>query len=265
MRGLFLHGNTNTIGEVFSRSANGSRSSEGDLGSNLTDQAGTDNAVTAELGLDGSSFRILEGSSNGDNIAWFGRGMGSLGCEGECRSNLVEEANVELRELGCGSDRGKDRTTRVRSSQVEGSNTSLSGEAIGQIASNLHAGRQSGAKGGADLGHVLNIKDTGGKDVSVGVVDAYISSLVSLEGHSDTRRNFEGGLQYVSTIGLDLNLVEGQTSVAELGADLGRESTSGTSLGLDCYGNWTSILLALEGDTASVVVAQKVCIFNSGH
>ena len=184
--------------------------------------------------------------------------MGSLGSKGEILVDLVEEANVELRELGGSSEGGKDWASSVGSSNVEGSDTSLSRKTIRQVTSDLHAGSKSETGRSADLGHVLDIKHTSGKDVSIGVVDANIGTLVSLEGNADARGNLEGSLQHVSAISLHLDLVERQTSIAELRANLGRKSTSATSLGLDCDSDRTGILLALKADAAGEVVTQKV-------
>lgn len=253
----FLHGDSETGlegGRV--RGRHGTSDSQGNLGSNVTHQARRNDSVASHLGLDGSN-RGLVGATNGRNVTGFASSVDSLGRKREIVVDLVEHANVDLGQLGSGSDTGKERSMRVASANVETRKSGLSSKGVGSISTNLDSLGESKTSRSANLGHVNDIKDTSGNKVSLRVLSTQVGTLARLEGKLDVRSDSEGSLQDASTVSLDLSLVNIEFGIRKLGTNLGRESTSSALLSLNGHSDGTGRLLALERYLVGVVISQK--------
>ena len=84
--------------------------------------------------------------------------------------------------------------------------------------------------------------------------------MLPLKESFDALAGDEGGFEDLSAVSGELDLVEGKTGVGELGTDLGGEGTTTAAGGLESYGDWSGILLGLEGDFVGVVLGQNVCV-----
>lgn len=190
--------------------------------------------------------------------------MDRLRGDRELGAHLVQQTNVELAELGGGSETGKDGSRRVASANAESRKARGSRESIRGITTNLDALGEAHAGRTAHLGHVHDIKDTSGVKVSLDVVDTQVGTLVSLEGKLHVGGKHEGGFQDASTVGLDLTLVHVEFGVRKLGANLGGKTTVLALLGLDRYSDGSGILLALERYRVGKVIRQEayneVCV-----
>jgi hypothetical protein len=254
----YLHDNSKSVlegGEVGHVDRSGS--SQSNLRGNIPDQRSRDKTRSDILGLDGSEGGLV-GTTNTEDITHLISRVSSLRGKRNVAVDLVEKSDVDLRELARTGETGKDGSVGVASTNIQAGEAGLSRKSVGGISSSLNSGRKTNAGTGAELGHLSNIEDTSRVEVSVGVVNAKVSSLVGLEGKLDIGGDLQRSLQDTSAVGSALSLVNIELGVGELGSNLGGKCTALTSFGLDGHCNWASILLAFESGFCGVVIVQKV-------
>jgi hypothetical protein len=209
-----------------------SGSGQSNLGGNIPDQRSRDKTGSDILGLNGSEGGLV-GTTNTEDITHLISRVRSLRGKRNVAVDLVEKSDVDLRELARTGETGKDGSVGVASTNIQAGEARLSRKSVGGISSSLNSRRKTNAGTGAELGHLSNIEDTSRVEVSVGVINAKVSSLVGLEGKLDIRGDLQRSLQDASSVGSALSLVNIELGVGELGSNLRGKSTALTSFGLD--------------------------------
>jgi hypothetical protein len=254
---LSLDGNSESILEgALISSCNGSASGDLNLRSNFLDETSRDNSVRSALSLKVSE-RSLVNTAYSNNINLLGAGVGGTTGKRNIGLYLVQHGKVDGWQLVRSGNCCKKISLAVWSSYIERSE-GLSLDAVSSISSNDNSSLQSQTSRGRNLRQVLNIKLGGSAEISLFVVSSKISSLASLEGEFESWCGGEGGLEGLSSIGFELSLVEGKSSVGELGSDLWGKGSSGCTgcVDGDCYRS--SRLLTFETNFGAVVVVDKV-------
>jgi hypothetical protein len=256
--GRDLHDNSKSVleaGEV--GSIDGSRGSQSDLWCDILDERSRDGVAGSVLGLDGSKRSLVGATESVEITSNITRVSGRRGNR-KIVVDLVKEAKRDLGKLVSTGETGKDGSVGVASTGVQGTEAGFSREGVCGISSNLDSRGKTNAGGGAELGHLNNIKDASSIQVSVGVVNSEVSSLVGLEGKLDIGCDTERGLQDASTVGGSLGLIDIELGVGKLGSNLGRKSSALAPFGLNGDGDGASTLLAFERSLGSVVFSQKI-------
>lgn len=255
---FILHDNAHTVlegGKV--RDGCRTRGRQGDLGSNFLDQGGRDDSRTSVLGLDDTK-RSLVRTTNARHVAHLVAAVGGHGSQRNDGTDLVQKADVDLREFVGARNAGNERSRRVAGASVHCGQAGLSRQAVRGITTSLDARWEAHAGAGAELGHVNDVNDARGEKVALSVVNAEIRSFAGLEGEVDMRSDLEGRFQDVAAIGRRLGLVDVELGVRKLGSNLGRQSTALSTLGFNRHGHRPSTLLAFEGLLGRIVVVQEI-------
>ena len=240
------------------RDRDSSRSRQGDLGHKFTGEASRDIVVAVVFGLDGSDISHLERGTDAIDVANLVRRVCGGGSQGQVTVDLVQKSQIDSG-LGRGRDRGKQRPGGVGGSGIKGGETRGSREGIGSIGTNLDSTSHTQADGRANLGHVHDIDDTSGVQASLGVVDAKISVLATLEGKLDVGGELERSLQDSGSIILQLSLVEAELGEGVLGSNLGGKAAGFVLLGFDGDRDRACRLFGLEDELGGEVVVQEIC------
>mmetsp|Transcript_9305 Transcript_9305/g.18746 ORF Transcript_9305/g.18746 Transcript_9305/m.18746 type:complete len:232 (+) Transcript_9305:219-914(+) len=213
---------------------------------------------TIVLGFEGSHVGNLVGEAYSvDRAQLIGRMCRRRG-ETKVRIDLVQESEVDLGIGGC-RNRGKQRTRRIRGTDVEALQTARrTRQGIGRIGTHLESSGQAHASRGTHLGHFHDIKNTRRVQATLGIIHTQVRSLASLERELDIVRHLEGGFQNARTITLQLSLVKAKLVKGILGSNLGRKSTGFVLFRFngECHGSGT--LFGLEDKLSRKVVRQKI-------
>lgn len=255
-----LHGNSKTRlegGNIRSRHA--ARGREGDFGGDLTDQTGRNDAAAAKLGFDGADVGGLVGSTHGQNVAHFAGRVRRLTGNAEVVVDLVQQTDIVLREIGCGSDTGKERAGRVGGSDVDTTEAGAgTREVVLCISTNCDAVVQSHACRCGNVGHLHDVQRSSGVKVALDIVDAEISTFGSLEGKLNFRSQLKRRLQGLSTIGGELSFIDIEFRVGKFGANFRRKGSAFALRRFNGDGHRARILFALESNLVGIVVIQDV-------
>ena len=215
-----LHDNSKSVleaGEV--GSIDGSRGSQSDLRRDILDERSSDGVAGSVLGLDGSKRSLVRATESLEITNNITR-VGGLRGNRKIVVDLVEEAKSDLGKLVSTGETGKHGSVGVASTGVQGTEAGLSRKGVCGISSNLESRGKTNAGSGAELGHLYNIKDTSSQQVSIGVVNSEVSSLVGLEGELYIGCDSERGLQDASTVSGSLGLIDIELGVGKLGSNL---------------------------------------------
>ena len=179
--------------------------------------------------------------------------------EAEVRIDLVQEAEVDLG-LRRGGDGREQGSRGVRGAHVESfQTTGRTRQGVRRIGAHLEATGHTQAGRGAHLGHLHDVKDTGGIQTTLDIIHAQVRTLTSLEGDLDIGRDLEGGFQDTRTITLQLSFIEAELVERILGSNFGRQGTGFILFRFNGKRHGSGILFGLEDKLGREVVRQEIC------